>query len=73
MIKPFAIGRKNWLFQGNTKGAEASAILYSLVQTCKLNNVEPYNYFRETLTKIPNIDISNEKELAKLLPINYKI
>jgi transposase len=69
MIKPFALGRKNWLFSGNAKGAEASAILYSLVQTCKINNVEPYEYFRHVLTVIPNI--SSDAELEKLLPQNF--
>jgi len=41
-IRPFVIGRKNWLFAGNQKGAEASACLYSLIETAKANNLEPY-------------------------------
>ena len=69
MIKPFACGRKNWMFSGNTKGAKASAILYSLIQTCKLNNVDPFKYLKATLIAIPNIN--SEKELANLLPQNY--
>ena len=69
MIKPFACGRKNWLFSGNVKGAEASAILYSLVQTCKINNVEPYEYFRHVLTAIPSI--TSDIEIEKLLPHNF--
>jgi transposase len=73
IIKPFTIGRKNWLFQGNTRGAEASAILYSLVQTCKLNNVEPYDYFKKVLTKIPNIKTLTREDLLKYLPFNYNI
>lgn len=72
MIKPFALGRKNWLFQGNTKGAQASAILYSLVQTCKLNNIDPYTYFRFVLTEIPNIN-NNNTELENLLPQNISL
>lgn len=72
IIKPFTIGRKNWLFQGNTKGAEASAILYSLVQTCILNNIEPYDYFKKVLTEIPKIKPLSNHDLLKFLPINYK-
>lgn len=71
-IKPFTVGRKNWLFQGNTNGAEASAILYSLVQTCILNNVEPYAYFKKVLSTMPEINVNNREALIKLLPSNYK-
>jgi len=70
MIKPFACGRKNWLFSGNTKGAEASATLYSLVQTCKLNKKDPYEYLRSVLSTIPNI--KEGLELESLLPYNFK-
>jgi transposase len=70
MIKPFALGRKNWMFAGNTKGACASAIIYSLVQTCKINNIEPYEYFRYALTEMPNITTS-DVELENLLPSNF--
>jgi len=68
MIKPFACGRKNWLFCGNTKGARASAGLYSLLQTCKLNSLDPYKYFRYILTKLPNV--KTQEELEALLPQN---
>ncbi len=68
MIKPFACGRKNWLFQGNTKGANASAILYSLVQTCKINKIDPYKYFRYVLTEFPNK--KENEDLRKYLPQN---
>ncbi|PJA03328.1 MAG: hypothetical protein COX72_05780, partial [Gammaproteobacteria bacterium CG_4_10_14_0_2_um_filter_38_22] len=43
-IRPFAIGRKNWLFMGSPDGAKAGAILYSLIETAKLNNVNPEGY-----------------------------
>lgn len=44
-IRPFAIGRKNWLFNGSPKGVKARVIFYSLIDTCKAINVEPYKYF----------------------------
>ena len=65
LIRPFALGRKNWLFHGSPQGAEAGAVIYSLIQTCKLNDVEPYAYFKYVLAKIPAYD---KKQLTDLLP-----
>lgn len=48
-IRPFAVGRKNWLFCDTTKGAEASAIVYSIVETAKANGIDPYNYLLSVL------------------------
>jgi len=63
LIRPFALGRKNWLFCGSPEGAEAGAVIYSLIQTCKLNNIEPYAYFKYVLAKIPSHNKDNLKEL----------
>jgi transposase len=52
VIRPFALGRKNWLFMGSPKGAKAGAIFYSLIETCKANNIEPYKYFCTMLHQI---------------------
>ena len=52
-IRPFALGRKNWLFAGTPKGAEASAALYSLIETAKANGFEPYSYLRHVFTQLP--------------------
>ena len=52
-IRPFVIGRKNWLFSGTPDGASASAAIYSLVETAKANGLEPYWYFRYLLEKLP--------------------
>ena len=65
-IRPFALGRKNWLFMGNAKGAKAAANIYSIIQTAKANGLHTYNYLRFVLTKLPNI--KNEQELENLLP-----
>ncbi|MDT8337406.1 MAG: IS66 family transposase [Candidatus Izemoplasmatales bacterium] len=70
-IKPFVIGRKNWLFNHSVEGAHASARLYSIVQTCLINNVNPYNYLSDTLTKLANMTINQETDIASLLPWNY--
>ena len=52
-IRPFVIGRKNWLFSGSPRGAAASALLYSLIETAKANGREPYGYLRELFEKLP--------------------
>jgi transposase len=72
MVKPFVIGRKNWLFNNSVSGAEASAKLYSIVQTCILNNVNPYHYLDETLTGLANMTINKDTDIQTFLPWNYK-
>jgi transposase len=69
-IRPFVIGRKNWLFSGTPEGAQASACLYSLIETAKANNLEPYKYLRYLFEKLPFV--SSEIELAGLLPMNLQ-
>ena len=53
-IRPFAIGRKNWMFSNSQAGAKASANLYSLVETAKANGLNPYDYLRWVFTQLPN-------------------
>ena len=53
-IRPFVVGRKNWLFSGSPRGAAASAALYSLIETAKANGREPYWYLRELFEKLPH-------------------
>jgi transposase len=52
-IRPFVVGRKNWLFSGSPRGAHASATLYSLIETAKANGIEPYRYLRYLFTRLP--------------------
>ncbi len=65
-IRPFALRRKNWLFAGSPNGAKASAILYSLIETCKANNIEPYQYFCAMLQHIRLC--KSEEDYRRLLP-----
>ena len=67
-IKPFVIGRKNWLFANTARGARASAILYSMVETAKENGLSPYAYLKFLLEQLPNIDLDDPAELDKLMP-----
>ncbi|WP_419576958.1 IS66 family transposase [Roseburia hominis] len=52
-IRPFCVGKKNWVMIDTIAGAEASAIIYSIAETAKSNNLKPYNYFEYLLTEIP--------------------
>lgn len=52
-IRPFCVGKKNWVMIDSMAGAEASAIIYSIAETAKANNLKPYNYFEYLLTEIP--------------------
>lgn len=67
-IKPFVIGRKNWLFSNTPRGARASAIIYSIVETAKENGLNPYYYLHYLFERLPNMDTANEDDLDKLLP-----
>jgi len=69
-IRPFVIGRKAWLFSDTPKGAHASGIFYSLIETAKANGIEPYAYLRHIFKALPYAD-SIEK-IEALLPWQVK-
>ena len=64
-IKPFVIGRKNWLFCCTPKGAKASATIYSIIETAKENRLKPFEYLKHIFETMPNIP---EDEYCTLLP-----
>lgn len=68
-IKPFVVGRKNWLFANTPRGAKASAIMFSVIETAKENGLNPYEYLTYIFKNAPNWDIrSNVDNLERLLP-----
>ena len=68
-IRPFTLGRKNWLFCDTPKGAEASAIVYSLVESAKANGVEPFAYLQHVLVQLPYLGKTHShEELETLMP-----
>jgi transposase len=69
-IRPFVIGRKAWLFSDTPKGAQASAIHYSLIETAKANGLEPYAYLSQVLKALPYAD--TVEKIEALLPWNIK-
>jgi transposase len=65
-IRPFVVGRKNWLFSGSPRGADSSALIYSLIETAKANNLEPWMYLRYLFEKLPLC--KSDEEMQALLP-----
>lgn len=70
-IRPFVVGRKNWLFADVPDGAKASATLYSLIETARTNGLEPYRYFCYLFDQLPVAQ--NEEQLKALLPMNLTV
>lgn len=67
-IKPLVIGRKNWFFSSNPNGAEASAVLYSIVKTAKANGLILYDYMAKCMQELA----TSEPDIDALLPWNFK-
>jgi transposase len=68
-IKGVVLGRKNYMFMGSPRGGEAAAIIYSLIETCKQNDVDPLAYLADVLARIPT---HPNKKIHELLPYHWK-
>lgn len=68
-IRPFTTGRKAWLFSDTVAGAKASAIVYSLMLTCRACGVEPYEYLLHVLTELPQRNA--QADIRDLPPFNF--
>jgi transposase len=68
-IRPVALGRKNYLFAGSHEAAKRSGMLYSLLGTCKMHNIEPYNWLKDVLQTIADHPIN---KISELLPHHWK-
>ena len=69
-IKPFVIGRKNWLFSNTQKGARASSVIYSIIQTAIENNIHPFSYLKLLFETLPN---SSTGQIDDFMPWNQKV
>lgn len=69
-IKPFVIGRKNFLFANTPHGAQGSAVIYSMIETAKENGLDPYRYLTWLLTNAPILAARGDGWASKLLPAN---
>jgi len=67
-IRPFVIGRKNWLFSASVRGAKSSANLYGLIETAKANELEPYAYLYHVFKELPKA--RSIDDIEALLPWN---
>ena len=65
-IKPFVIGRKNWIFSNTARGAQASAVLYSIIETAKANGLTPFDYIKQLLEELPQ----QPDSIKQLMPWN---
>jgi transposase len=68
-IRIFATGRKSWLFSDTVNGAKASAVVYSLMLTCRASRVEPLAWLRHVLTELPQR--ADDADITDLLPFNF--
>ena len=69
LIRPLAIGRKNWLFVGSEKAGQRATAVMSLIQSVKLNGHDPHAYLKDVLTRLPT---HKAKDIAELLPHNWQ-
>jgi len=72
-IKPFVMGRKNWLFANTPAGAQSSAVIYSLIETAKENKLDPYRYLLWVLESAPGLARNNDSWAEALIPANAPI
>jgi transposase len=68
-IRPTAVGKKNWLFFGSEEAGQRSAVMYTLIENCRLHGVEPYAYLKDVLERLPR---TTNQEVAQLTPRNWK-
>jgi transposase len=63
-IRPTALGKKNWLFFGDADAGERSAIIYSIIESCRRHDIEPYTYLRDVLTRLPTMTNRQIKDVV---------
>jgi hypothetical protein len=70
-VRPFAVGRRNWLFIGSERGGTVAAAYYTLIRNCEWSQVPPYDYFCWLFTEFPKIDKGDKEAISKLLPHHF--
>ena len=68
-IRPTALGKKNWLFFGDADAGERSAILYSIIESCRRHGIEPYTYLHDVLTRLPSM---TNRQIKDVVPKAWK-
>jgi hypothetical protein len=64
-----ALGKKNWLFFGSEEAGQRSAVIYTLIENCRLHGVEPYTYLKDVLERLPR---TTNREVDQLTPLKWK-
>jgi transposase len=67
-IRPTALGKKNWLFIGEANAGDRSAILYTIIESCRRRGIEPYAYLREVLTRLPHM---TNRQIPEVIPATW--
>jgi transposase len=68
-IRPTAVGKKNWLFFGSEEAGQRSAVMYTLIENCRLHGVEPYTYLKDVLERLPSY---TNQQIDQLTPLKWK-
>ena len=69
-IRPTAVGKKNWLFFGSEEAGQRSAVMYTLIENCRMHGVEPYAYLKDVLERLPT---TTNWQVDQLTPLNWKL
>jgi len=68
-IRPTAVGKKNWLFVGEADAGERSAIIYTVIECCRRRGLNPFNYLRDVLTRLPNM---TNRQIPEVTPAAWQ-
>ncbi len=68
-IRPTAIGKKNWMFFGSEEAGQRNAVIYTLIANCRIHGIEPYEYLKDVLTRLPS---TTNHTVGELTPIKWK-
>lgn len=68
-IRPTAIGKKNWLFFGSEEAGSRNAAIFTLIENCRMHGVEPYEYLKDVLERLPHM---TNQQVSQLTPLNWK-
>jgi transposase len=69
VIRPTAIGKKNWMFFGSEDAGRRNAVVYTLIENCRMHGVEPYEYLKDVLDRLPR---TTNHQVAELTPLKWK-
>ena len=68
-IRPTAVGKKNWLFFGSEEAGARNAVIYTLIQNCRMHGIDPYGYLKDLLQQLPT---TTTQQVAQLTPLSWK-